>query len=253
MGSLNISKEICKELDELEKNPSNLKDYSRFHKDGKKHISLTTSVVRKLSAEEFKKVKNFDKEQILSICEELLKCNNSSGKDIAFDWAFRIRGQYSKEDFYRFEKWLEKYVHTWGGCDDLCTHAFGYFLYIYPEVIPKIHQWTNSSNKWKRRASAVIFIYSVRKGKYVDDIFKIVKSLMKDKEDLVQKAYGWMLKEASNIKQKEIFDFVMENKMMMSRIALRYSIEKMPINLKKKAMENQTQKTWRKSKKILEV
>ena len=110
-------------------------------------------------------------------------------------------------------------------------------MFVFPESIPKIKQWTTSKNKWKRRASAVIFIYSVRKGKYLEESLKIAKSLLLDDEDLVQKAYGWMLKEASNTHQEEIFNFVMKHKSIMPRTALRYAIEKMPANLKKQAMK----------------
>jgi len=231
-----ILSEIHQELKELSKNPENIKDYSRFHKDNKKHIGLATPIVRKLSAQKFRKVKHLNKKQIFKLCENLLECKGNSCQDIAFDWAFRIRKQYTEADFAIFEKWLDKYVDTWGSCDDLCTHAFGYYLFVFPKFIPQIHLWAKSKNKWKRRASAVIFIYSIRRGKYLNDVLKIAKSLLLDDEDLVQKAYGWMLKEASNIHQKEVFEFVMKHKSSMPRTALRYAIEKMPVNLKKQAM-----------------
>jgi 3-methyladenine DNA glycosylase AlkD len=61
--------------------------------------------------------------------------------------------------------------------------------------------------------------------------------LLTDKDDLVQKGYGWMLKAASQAHQKEVFEYVVEKKNMMPRTALRYAIEKMPQDLKKTAME----------------
>ena len=54
---------------------------------------------------------------------------------------------------------------------------------------------------------------------------------------MVQKGYGWMLKEASNIFQKQVFDYVMKRKNKMPRTSLRYAIEKMPQSMKKKAMK----------------
>ena len=56
-------------------------------------------------------------------------------------------------------------------------------------------------------------------------------------DDMVQKGYGWMLKEASKPWQREVFDFVIRNKAVMPRTALRYAIEKMPPDLRAKAME----------------
>ena len=46
-----------------------------------------------------------------------------------------------------------------------------------------------------------------------------------------------MLKVASEANQKEIFEYVIKNKATMPRTALRYAIEKMPKDLKNKAME----------------
>ena len=88
-----------------------------------------------------------------------------------------------------------------------------------------------------RRASAVSLIIPARKGKFLKDIFNIADILLLDKDDLVQKGYGWMLKAASQAHQKEVLEYVMKNKRMMPRTALRYAIEKMPKDLKEKAMQ----------------
>ena len=53
---------------------------------------------------------------------------------------------------------------------------------------------------------------------------------------MVQKGYGWLLKEASKYYQKEVFNYVLKNKNIMPRTALRYSIEKMPEELRLRAM-----------------
>ena len=76
-----------------------------------------------------------------------------------------------------------------------------------------------------------------KKGKFLSDIFQIADSLLQDKDDLVQKGYGWMLKEASRKHQQEVFDFVCKNRNIMPRTALRYAIELMPHDLKKEAMK----------------
>jgi 3-methyladenine DNA glycosylase AlkD len=54
---------------------------------------------------------------------------------------------------------------------------------------------------------------------------------------MVQKGYGWLLKEASRKHEKDVFDYVMRNKKAMPRTALRYAIELMPKDLKAEAMK----------------
>ena len=80
-------------------------------------------------------------------------------------------------------------------------------------------------------------IISARKGLFLDDVFEIADLLLLDKDDLVQKGYGWMLKAASETYQKKVFDYVMKHKSVMPRTALRYAIEKMPANMKAEVMK----------------
>lgn len=228
---------LTAELNRLAKNPENTKDYSRFHKDKKPRVEIITPLVQKLSAQYFLRITPKDRQTILAACDTLLQTNTLSHQQIAFDWAFRIRKTYAKEDFYIFEQWLKKYVTDWSGCDDLCTHAFGNFIYQFPEYLPEIKTWTKSPNTWLRRAATVVLIYSLRKGKYLKELFSITEIVLEDKEDLVQKGYGWTLKEASKLYQKEIFAFVMKHRATMPRTAFRYAIEKLPTVLRKKAME----------------
>ena len=88
-----------------------------------------------------------------------------------------------------------------------------------------------------RRAAAVSLIVPARKGYFITEILDIATILLKDEDDMVQKGYGWMLKAASQSHQHHVFDFVMSKKAMMPRTALRYAIEKMPEDLKKKTMK----------------
>lgn len=176
------------------------------------HYGVKTPIVRKISTKYYSQIKAKPKEEIFKICEDLLKSRCSEEKTIAFDWAFRLRKCYEESDFNIFELWLKKYVTGWGSCDDLCTHAFGAFIYQFPEFIPKVKEWARSKNQWLKRASAVVLIYSLRRKQLLGSSFEIADMLLLDKEDLVQKGYGWMLKEASNLYPQEVFQYVMKQK-----------------------------------------
>jgi 3-methyladenine DNA glycosylase AlkD len=97
-------------------------------------------------------------------------------------------------------------------------------------------KWAKSKNMWLRRASVVSLIIPARKGLFLEESFELSNILMKDEEDLVQKGYGWLLKVLSETHTKEVFNFVIKNKNEMTRTALRYAIEKMPQDLRQKAM-----------------
>jgi 3-methyladenine DNA glycosylase AlkD len=230
-----IKQELSKNLD-----PKYQKDAHKYYKEGTQLLGVRTPYVRQVSNIYFKKIKGQSKQEILDLCEQMLNQPYNEFSTIAFDWAFKLKKKFEVSDFDRFEVWIEKYIHNWGRCDDFCTHTIHYFIENFPEVIPRIKAWAYSKNMWFRRASAVSFITSKNSwfiAKHtLQDVFDISLILMKDDEDLVQKGYGWMLKSASAFDEKAVFDFVIKHKKEMSRTALRYAIEYMPKDLKKKAM-----------------
>jgi len=212
----------------------------RYFKEKIDLWGVRTPIVRKISRKHFTKIKNLPKEKIFKLAEELFQSGKNEEATIATDWVYRTKKQYQISDFKIFEQWLKKYIDNWGKCDDFCTHPMHHFIEEFPEVIPKIKKWTRSKNRWLRRAAAVSFIttkgsYYTTKGN-LKDIFEIADTLLEDKDDLVQKGYGWMLKAASLGDQKAIFDYVIKHKDRMPRTALRYAIEHMPPKQKKKAM-----------------
>jgi len=212
----------------------------RFFKEKIVCYGVRTSLVRKIAKKYFRDVKNFDKKEIFSLSEQLLKSNYGEESIIAIEWIFGIKDRFKKVDFNIFERWLKRYINNWGKDDDFCAHVVHPLIVKYPELVRKVKLWAISKNQWVRRASAVSLIKTFghchATQHNLSDIFDIAVALMYDKEDLVQKGYGWMLKSASVYNQKDVFDFVMTHKKNMPRTALRYAIEKMPNYLRKRAL-----------------
>jgi 3-methyladenine DNA glycosylase AlkD len=88
-----------------------------------------------------------------------------------------------------------------------------------------------------KRAAAVSLIIPARKGQFLKEIIQITDRLLLDKDDMVQKGYGWMLKEASKLHRDEVYQYILKHRKDMPRTALRYAIEKMPPELKAEAMK----------------
>jgi 3-methyladenine DNA glycosylase AlkD len=208
----------------------------RFFKEEIAFYGVNTAVVLKIAKKYFPQVKPLGKKGIFALCEKLLKSDYMEEAFIAFEWSYRLRDEYEAGDFFVFERWLTSYVNNWAKCDTLCNHTIASLVEKFPQFILNLKQWAKSENRWLRRASAVTLIIPAKEGKFLTDILEIAGSLLKDQDDMVQKGYGWLLKDASIKHQKEIFDYVMKNKQDMPRTALRYAIERMPADLKRKAM-----------------
>ncbi|MCK5345024.1 MAG: DNA alkylation repair protein [Candidatus Heimdallarchaeota archaeon] len=209
----------------------------RYFKEAIKLYGVRVPKVRKIASEHYKLVKDKTKSEIYDICEKLMQSGFSEEKTIAFSWVFKQKKHFTLEDFSVFASWIEKYVLSWADCDDFCGHALGYLIFMNESLVKKLKSWSKSSNRWLRRASAVSLIYSVKRDKYHTEAFKIAESLLLDDDDLVQKGYGWLLKEISNLNEDSVFEFVYNRREKMPRTALRYAIEKMPPALRKKAMK----------------
>lgn len=209
----------------------------KFFKEKIKLYGVKVLTVNKISREYFKLIDCKTKSEIVELCEILWQSGFIEESFIACNWSYYIHKKYEPEDFRLFEKWITNYVNNWATCDTLCNHTIGEFIEMFPEYIVKLKDLARSHNRWLRRASSVTLIIPARKGKFLNEILEIADILLLDKDDLVQKGYGWMLKAASEANQQEIVDYVIKNKSIMPRTALRYAIEKMPKDLKIKAME----------------
>ena len=208
-----------------------------FFKEKVRLHGVKAASVRAISKEFFNEIKGRSKSEIFGLCESLWQAGHLEESFIACDWSHRIHKQYLPEDMKTFETWIDSYLSNWASCDTLCNYTIGTLLEMYPEQISEIEKWTASSNRWKRRASAVSLIVPARKGLFLANILSIADSLLVDRDDLVQKGYGWMLKAASQAHLNEVFDFVMARRETMPRTAFRYAIEKMPRTMKAEAMK----------------
>lgn len=209
----------------------------RYFKESIELYGVRTSTVTVISKTFFKTVKSIPKKDLFDLCEILWQSGMIEESFIACNWSYALKKSYMPEDFERFGHWIDAYVNNWASCDSFCNHTMGTFIVMYPDYLAQLKSFTQSKNRWMRRASAVSLIVPARKGQFLKDIFDIADLLLIDRDDMVQKGYGWMLKEASKVHQKEVFDYVVRNKGVMPRTALRYAIEKMPEEMRVVAMK----------------
>jgi 3-methyladenine DNA glycosylase AlkD len=202
---------IRKELNQYS-DPKAQEAGQRYFKESVKSYGMYVTTVEKLAKRYFNEVKDKPKSELFDLCEELWQSGYMEESFIACDWSYYIRSQYKPEDFKVFERWVSNYVSNWASCDTLCNHTVGAFLEMYPDFVQELKRWALSENRWMKRAAAVSLIIPARKGLFLNDIFEIADILLVDKDDLVQKGYGWMLKAASQAWQNEVFEYVMKKK-----------------------------------------
>lgn len=233
---MDIIKEIRKKLKQSIDSKA-LITTPKFFKEKIKFYGVRASIVKTISKEYFKEIKNKKKEEIYNLCEELWKSEYLEETFIASNWSYYLHKKYEPNDFNIFKNWINNYINNWASCDTFCNHTVGTFIEMYPSYITKLKEFTQSENRWVRRASAVSLIIPAKRGKFLKEILEICTLLLSDKDDMVQKGYGWLLKSASQSNLEQVFNYVLESKKIMPRVALRYAIEKMPLELKAQIMQ----------------
>ncbi len=224
---------------ELKKNadPAAKKSFQRFFKEGVTCYGVKTPAVRRIAGAFWGEVKPLGKTGIFALCEDLLRSGLMEEASMVTLWVPRLAGQFEKNDLAVFRKWIDLYIDNWAKCDGFCNHSVGDLLEKLPECIDEVKTWTRSRNRWMKRAAAVSLIVPAKKGKFLPDVFEIADALLGDEDDMVQKGYGWLLKEASRLHPQDVFKYVIRNKNRMPRTALRYAVELMPAEKKKIAMK----------------
>jgi len=208
----------------------------RFFKEAITCYGMKTASVIALAKKYWKEVKDRPKAEIFDLCEELYRSGYMEESFIVSEWAHALSGRYEREDLGVFRHWIDTYITNWASCDGFCNHTMGDFIEQFPEYTGELKRWTQSENRWMRRAAAVSLIVPAKHGKFLKEAIEIAGLLLEDKDDMVQKGYGWLLKEASRKHTDQVFSYVMKNKRNMPRTALRYAIELMPKDLKAEAM-----------------
>jgi len=227
-----IRKELKARADEKVRKSS-----ERFFKEPVKVYGVSSKNSTAIFKGVLGEIKKLNKKEVLENCENLYQSGYCEEAWIAASLAYEKREEFEESDFKILEKWVKNYIDDWAKCDTLCNHTVAAFIDKYPQYLENLKEWTQSPLRYVKRAAAVTLIIPAREGRYLSDIFEIADKLLMDPDDMVQKGYGWMLKAASQSHQKEVFDYVMKHKGVMPRTALRYAIEKMPQDLRKRSME----------------
>jgi 3-methyladenine DNA glycosylase AlkD len=78
---------------------------------------------------------------------------------------------------------------------------------------------------WERRIAIVSTFAFLAHGE-TKETFRIARKLLHDKEPLIHKAVGWLLREAGKVSRPELERFLTKYAAKMPRTTLRYAIER---------------------------
>ncbi len=130
-----------------------------------------------------------------------------------------------KEKIYRLYLDHLSYVNNWDLVDSSAHHIVGVWLMDKDRKI--LYQLAKSDNIWERRIGIMSTFHFIRQRQF-DDALAISEIMLRDTEDLIHKAVGWMLREIGNRDGATERNFLKLHYQTMPRTMLRYAIEKFP-------------------------
>jgi 3-methyladenine DNA glycosylase AlkD len=130
-----------------------------------------------------------------------------------------------KEKIYHLYLKNTRYINNWDLVDLSALYIVGAFL--KGKSKKTLYALAKSKDMWERRIAIIATFYFIKDGEFTAAM-KIAHMLLSDKEDLIHKAVGWMLREVGkrHLATEELF--LKEHYKKMPRTMLRYAIEKFP-------------------------
>jgi len=117
------------------------------------------------------------------------------------------------------------YVNGWDLVDCSAHLILGPWLMRRDKGI--LSTLARSESLWERRIAIMSTFHFIRQ-QHFSPTLKIARLLLKDNEDLIHKAVGWMLREVGNRDRNTEEEFLRKYYRNMPRTMLRYAIEKFP-------------------------
>ena len=149
----------------------------------------------------------------------------------------RAKGEIEQKRLFEFYlKQIKKgRVNNWD-LVDVTAPIMGGYLIPRSDSMQLLKKLAKSKDLWQRR-SAILFTFAYIRKRELQPTITIVKMLINDKHDLIQKASGWALRELGKKNVSLLRSFLKENISKMGRTSLRYAIERLPNAERKKWLD----------------
>lgn len=181
--------------------------------------------------------KGWTLDDALLYCEEMLKDPHLEARGEGFQAVGDFVAEAGPELLEHVHRWLASFCENWGLVDNLVPTVLSPLLRRYPDLVAEVVGWTASPVLWVRRGSAVAFVRLMDDPVMMDAGYEVALRLQDDDADLIQKAVGWMLREAGKVDPARLEAFLLAEGPRTPRTTLRYAIEKLSREDRKRLME----------------
>ncbi|MGD0784158.1 MAG: DNA alkylation repair protein, partial [Candidatus Aminicenantales bacterium] len=186
------------------------------------------SRMRALAAEFHGRIRDhWSLDDALALCGILLPRKAFEAKTSAILLLLKFKKEFTPALVPRLKRWLAAdYCDNWACVDALCPEALSWLIDRHPELVEEITTWTAHPNRWLRRAAIVAFVPLARHGRFLEAAYDVAGRMFPVRDDLLEKANGWMLREAGKTDAARLEAFLLRHGPAVPRTTVRYAIER---------------------------
>jgi 3-methyladenine DNA glycosylase AlkD len=169
---------------------------------------------------------------LIKVADDLFSGDVLEEKVFAVLLLEKLTDQFSDREFRLFESWLKR-ISSWAEHDGLVHYLIAPLIAAQPSRLKNVFRWADSPDRWHRRAACVALIQGTRQKMFFPQIVRLSNRLLADKDDMVQKGLGWLLRETAKADAKRTVPYLMRIRGKAPRLVLRTACETLPLNIRK--------------------
>ena len=211
-----------------------------FFKEEVKSRGWYTAELRKV-AFRFRRtlLKEHGLEYLIRVADQLFRGEVLEEKNFGVMLLEKDTADFTEKQFRLFESWLDR-IGTWADHDGLVHYVIGPLVALDLRRAQRAYVWAKSKNRWRRRAAAVSLIRAMRaddtRKRTFPHVKEITSLLLADRDDMVQKGLGWLLRESAKADAKLVVPYLCSLRDKAPRFVLRTACETLSSSDKKRVL-----------------
>ena len=205
--------------------PEHAKGVQRFFKEEVQSRGWYTAALRRFASAQRREIES--PRALLAVADRLFTGEILDEKNVAVMLLEKPVANFGDSEFKLLERWLDR-VSSWTDHDALVHYLLGPLIAADRRRAARVFEWAKSRNRWRRRAAAVALIRAGRARKYFDEIVRVTDMLLDDKDDMVQKGLGWLLRESAKFNARQTVPLLVKIRERSPRLVLRTACERLP-------------------------
>jgi 3-methyladenine DNA glycosylase AlkD len=206
-----------------------------FKAEIKSHGWYTAALRREARRARRAILEDFDMDFLVKVADKLFVGRVLEEKIFGVFLLEKLTDKLGDAEFRLFESLLSR-ISSWADHDALVHSLIAPMIAAEPKRVKAVFHWAKSPDRWHRRAACVGLIQGTRQKMFFPQIVRLSDFLLADRDDMVQKGLGWLLRETAKADAERTVPYLEKIRERAPRLVLRTACETLPVGVRKKIL-----------------